>query len=1240
MENQINNFLDTVKKEIGGVEDHLRSDYFRFTGSELLESDNISIRNTMTQLTSVNGLDMFEKVELEKKECEQVVLIAQYYKARDEKRQNENNVCLLNNITNPKIDVIYLLNEEYYDLSEIMNCVSMQNRLKVRQKIIGNRMGFYDAIDFANNYCKDSIVIISNLDIFFNESIRQVCKCNMDNMIFSLSRYDLKNEYNFSGSNSVEKFVHEGPLGNPCIDSHDCWIFKSPIKLLDKEYSNVLLGSHGCDTIFNYIYGELLGYKIVNPVNSIISIHYQLETKRDSIEGLRCSSGKSNIEFNPENYKHKYVLQKSLVFCNKIESFCTFCTKSSYKDLRLLLLSLELYHNDMPVYIIADSAIKTMVENDNYSLDIKIRVELDKYTDMNRQIMEELDIFTEFLLKKADVMDYALEENDTVLFLDSDIMLLNKMDLLVDSKYDVGLSRHNIKEEYSSKFGIYNAGFMYIKNKSVTDYWRPLIKDKNTFYEQQCMDNFKDNYEVYEFDNSYNYGWWRLFQSDDVNKCMNKFVINNNNIHYEYKTLKCVHTHFYQNNDGMVIEFNKIIRMFMDKIGHKMLCNIENNEGVIEQEITKQEEIKQEINEEIMNQEVMESVNKTDKVNIIIPRQPRGDFWNHSNDTFRELVMLWERDNLCNVIEKDTKHVWWGNIGEILLYDRPIMEWKEKDNELIYEKILVGNPVYNKETMGVGSQWIFWGRRPSVLESVISKGILEYENRTIRSIFVGKVENHVQKKYRIDDGIEWNKYVDLYKMHNPNENYVYSNEEYLDLLRHSKFGLCLRGYGGKCNREIELMGLGVVPIVMDDVDMSYYNNLVVNVHYFVVSNGEEFKEIVDNCSKEHWTLMSNAVLEWYNKNCSSVGSFNTTKNIIEGLCNSDNRTGTLVYSTCDYDKFVRKNLSSYYDVNNIMENHKRIHGDVAWDNENRFSKGSNVEIMYITDVKVNTEGVMYNDEKVYEYNGIYDKKLITKKKEVVDLGDDNMVVFNLVQRWGYGYYHWMAEIYSKLFLIKEYLSSGVLRNKKVVLMLYYNDTFIKECLEIVGIEDVNILPYNGEYEYKIKNVYMCNPIRYGNPGRENISMIRNGLFGNNVLIGNVNIIIKRVGGERVINNFDEMVKALLSKYGEYKWVIFENLSMIDTIKLFGCARLIIGAHGAGLTNMIFSPKGAKVIELMTEEMGNVCYWHLAELLGLNYKIVQTGGNSSSGLDVDVVKLNYTVGKLLNNVFTVENTYLK
>ena len=50
-----------------------------------------------------------------------------------------------------------------------------------------------------------------------------------------------------------------------------------------------------------------------------------------------------------------------------------------------------------------------------------------------------------------------------------------------------------------------------------------------------------------------------------------------------------------------------------------------------------------------------------------------------------------------------------------------------------------------------------------------------------------------------------------------NSNHTFSVEvidpvdEYLNLLKQSKFGLCLRGFGGKCNREIELMGLGTVP---------------------------------------------------------------------------------------------------------------------------------------------------------------------------------------------------------------------------------------------------------------------------------------------------------------------------------------------------------------------------------------------------------------------------------------------
>ena len=76
-------------------------------------------------------------------------------------------------------------------------------------------------------------------------------------------------------------------------------------------------------------------------------------------------------------------------------------------------------------------------------------------TNMNRKKMEELDIFVEFLLYKAVVMEYALEDYDTTLYIDSDIVLLNKMDLLIDKTCDVGLSPHHILSNISFRTKIW-----------------------------------------------------------------------------------------------------------------------------------------------------------------------------------------------------------------------------------------------------------------------------------------------------------------------------------------------------------------------------------------------------------------------------------------------------------------------------------------------------------------------------------------------------------------------------------------------------------------------------------------------------------------------------------------------------------------------------------------------------------------------------------------------------------------
>ena len=95
-------------------------------------------------------------------------------------------------------------------------------------------------------------------------------------------------------------------------------------------------------------------------------------------------------------------------------------------------------------------------------------------------------------------------------------------------------------------------------------------------------------------------------------------------------------------------------------------------------------------------------------------------------------------------------------------------------------------------------------------------------------------------------------------------------------LRESKYGLCLRGYGSKCHRELELMAFGTVPIVTPEVTTSsYMDPLIENVHYIRVLEPEELTEKIKKKSEEEWNIMSNNCYEWYQKNVHSSNCWET-----------------------------------------------------------------------------------------------------------------------------------------------------------------------------------------------------------------------------------------------------------------------------------------------------------------------------------------------------------------------------
>jgi len=256
---------------------------------------------------------------------------------------------------------------------------------------------------------------------------------------------------------------------------------------------------------------------------------------------------------------------------------------------------------------------------------------------------------------------------------------------------------------------------------------------------------------------------------------------------------------------------------------------------------------------------------------VIIPKSPKG-FHSHANDTFRSLATTWDLE--IEYSDK-TNFCWLNEIGDVLLYDRPTINWY-LDSPEGYNKILLGNSLENSYKLPNSSPWIFWAREPKELEEFRRNSeILNYESRDITSIFIGKIENEVQGKYRNSD---YSKVISHFELFQGKTN-KYTQQEYLSLLKRSKFGLTLRGFGGKCNREIEYLGLGVVPLITPEVDLTYYNPLQENVHYIKINSPEDVQKI-EKITQQQWETMSKNCLEYYAKNCSPSGSLKTTLEII------------------------------------------------------------------------------------------------------------------------------------------------------------------------------------------------------------------------------------------------------------------------------------------------------------------------------------------------------------------------
>ncbi|HMJ67959.1 MAG TPA: glycosyltransferase family 61 protein [Cyclobacteriaceae bacterium] len=204
----------------------------------------------------------------------------------------------------------------------------------------------------------------------------------------------------------------------------------------------------------------------------------------------------------------------------------------------------------------------------------------------------------------------------------------------------------------------------------------------------------------------------------------------------------------------------------------------------------------------------------------------------------------------------------------------------------------------------------------------------------------------------------------------------------------------------------------------------------------------------------------------------------------------------------------------------------------------------------------------------------------------------------VIDQWAGNYYHWFVEALPKI------LSTRLDKSEFVVMMpsTYKDLLFHEESLKMMGVRwayfDVVSERLNCEELYLPLNVSIAgttNPF-YINKVRDQLSA------GVRPAKTNRRIYVSRRSTKRRVDNEDEVV-IFLKPHG-FEIVEFEKMTFTEQINLCSTSAIMVGLHGAGLTNMLFMSAAMVVVELRRENEDNFCYQYLAQALNMRYHYLE------------------------------------
>lgn len=225
----------------------------------------------------------------------------------------------------------------------------------------------------------------------------------------------------------------------------------------------------------------------------------------------------------------------------------------------------------------------------------------------------------------------------------------------------------------------------------------------------------------------------------------------------------------------------------------------------------------------------------------------------------------------------------------------------------------------------------------------------------------------------------------------------------------------------------------------------------------------------------------------------------------------------------------------------------------------------------------------------------------------------------LVSQWSRNFFHWMTDVLPRLSLVGD----TALRETPVIVLAELEPSAY-DALELVGVPAERLVHFDGT-QLEVEELILPSMVgRSGNPPawalrwlRERLGAVRRSPPGQGR-----RLYVSRADAtwRRVVN--EEEVAAVLDEHG-FERILPGSLPLREQLAAFAEADAVVGAHGAGLVNLV-AASGATVVELLPETWVNGCYYAMAAALELPYWYLV--GDAAGGHDqrVDVEGLRRTL----------------